>query len=126
VVVKRTMLVAAFCAVACVLVAQEPAGKVTLRGYLMDASCGAALSGKPTAEARAARHTKACALNEECAASGYGIMAEGKWVKFDARGDSLAKKAITASRRERGHYFEVTGVMRAERLAVQLLKEREK
>jgi hypothetical protein len=44
--VNRMMLVVALCAVAGLLVAEEQAGKVTLRGYLMDASCGAALSGK--------------------------------------------------------------------------------
>jgi len=123
---KRILILVALCVAAVTLLAQEPAGKVTLRGYLMDASCGAALSGKPNAEARALRHTKACALMEECAASGYGVMVEGKWVKFDARGDTLAKKAIKASKKERGHYFEVKGVMRGEKLAVLSLKEKEK
>ncbi len=123
---KRILVLVALCVAAVALLAQEPAGNVTLRGYVMDASCGAALSGKPNAEARAARHTKACALMEDCAASGYGVMVEGKWVKFDARGDTLAMKAITASKKERGHYFEVKGVMRGEKLAVLSLKEKEK
>jgi hypothetical protein len=106
------------------LVAQVPTGAVTLRGYVVDARCGAAMAGKPTGAARAARHTKACALDEECAAAGYGLLAEGKWVKFDVRGDSLAKATIRASKNDRGHYCEVRGVMRGEKFAVMSLKER--
>lgn len=73
--------------------------------------------------ARAARHTKACALEEDCAAAGYGIVSDGKWVKFDARGDALAKAAIAASKRERGHYVEVRGYTRGDRFVVESIKE---
>jgi hypothetical protein len=108
----RTMLVGLL-VVAGVLVAeaQTRGREVTLRGYVVDAT-------------RAARHTRACALDERCAAAGYGIFADGKWVKFDAQGDLLANAAIRASKRERGHYFEVRGSMRGDRFAVVSLKEK--
>jgi len=90
---KRTFpLLVLFLGLAMATEAQVPTGAVALRGYVLDAGCGAALAGKPGGAARAARHTKACALDEECAAAGYGILAEGKWVKFDARGDELARQ----------------------------------
>ncbi len=106
-----------------VLLTQKAPAVVVLRGYVVDASCGAAMAGKPAALARAARHTKACALDEACAAAGYGIVANGNWVKFDAKGDSLAKRTISASRRERGHFCEVRGSMKGDRFVVASLRE---
>jgi hypothetical protein len=120
---RRTLLLLLLFGFAAALQAQGTAGVVKLRGYVLDAGCGAALAGKPAGMARAARHTKACALDEECAAAGYGIFVDGKWVKFDARGDVLAKAAIRASKRERGHFCEVRGSLQGERLAVVSLKE---
>ena len=105
------------------LIAQGSPATVTLRGYVVDALCGAAMAGKPSAMARAARHTRRCALDENCAAAGYGIISDGKWVKFDAKGDALAKAAITASKRERGHYFEVKGSMSGDLFSAVSLKE---
>jgi hypothetical protein len=121
---KQMLVVLLLLGLSVTLVAQVPTGAVTLRGYVVDARCGAAMAGKPTGAVRAARHTKACALDEACAAAGYGVFAEGKWVKFDARGDVLAKAAIRASKKERGHYCEVRGSMRGEQFAVVSLKER--
>ncbi len=89
----------------------------------MDATCGVAMAATPAAVARAARHTRVCALDEHCAAAGYGIVAAGKWVHFDARGDTLAKAVISASKRERGHYCEVRGTMKGDWLAVGSLRE---
>ena len=40
-------------------------------------------------------HARACAL--QCAKGGYGAVVDGKFVKFDAKGNDLAKEALTKS-----------------------------
>lgn len=96
---------------------------VTLKGYVIDAMCGTAWAKKANGAEKAARHTKACALNEHCAAAGYGIFSEGAWVKFDTDGDRQAKAAIQKSKKERGHYFEVRGAWQGSILQVASMKE---
>lgn len=83
--------------------------EITLRGYVVDAMCGRAMAGKTKAATQAASHTRACALDKECSASGYGLMVEGVWHEFDDAGDATAKAMVTASRRTRGLLFEVKG-----------------
>ena len=89
--------------------AASPPGEVTLRGYVVDAMCGRAMAGKAKGMQQAAAHTRACALDAECAASGYGVFTEGGWYVFDARGDSLAAAVLSASARAKGILCEVTG-----------------
>jgi hypothetical protein len=86
-----------------------PPEEITLRGYVVDAMCGRAMAGKGKAATQAASHTRACALDKECSASGYGLMVEGVWHEFDDAGDATAKAMVTASRRTRGLLFEVKG-----------------
>jgi len=96
---------------------------VMMQGYVVDAMCAKGMAGKETTMKKAAGHTKDCALEKECAASGYGLFSEGKWYKFDAAGDKLANELIEKSSREKELAFEVTGTMSGEILAVTLLKE---
>ena len=96
---------------------------VTMQGYVVDAMCAKGMAGKETTMKKAAGHTKDCALEKECAASGYGLFSDGKWYKFDAAGDKLAKDMIEKSSREKGLAFEVAGTMSGDILAVTLLKE---
>jgi hypothetical protein len=121
---KRMLALLLLLGLSVTLLAHVPTGVVTLRGYVLDARCGAALAGKPNGVARAARHTKSCALDAGCAAAGYGIFVGGNWVKCDARGDVLAKAAISASSKERGHYCDVRGSMQGGHLMVVSLQER--
>ena len=58
---------------------------------LMDAGC----AGKAEKLAKPEAHTRACAL--KCEKSGYGAVLNGKFVKFDAKGNDLAKKALQKS-----------------------------
>ena len=62
--------------------------KVT--GILIDNACGA----KKKDEAEAAKHPKACALKDSCAASGYQVVAGAKHLKLDDKGNELAKKYL--------------------------------
>jgi len=95
---KRTALLALFCllfSAAFVASAQETKDKPmthSMKGYLVDKMCATGMAKKAPDEAmaKAAKHTKSCALEESCFDSGYGLMSEGKWYKFDDAGDKLA------------------------------------
>ena len=58
---------------------------------LMDGSC----SMKKKEAANPDAHTRACAL--QCAKAGYGAMMDGKFIKFDEKGNELAKAALLKS-----------------------------
>lgn len=105
------------------IAAESKPKAVTMQGYVVDAMCAKGMAGKETTMKKAAGHTKDCALEKECAASGYGLFSDGKWYKFDAAGDKLAKDMIEKSSREKGLAFEVAGTMSGDILAVTLLKE---
>jgi hypothetical protein len=80
---------------------------LTLRGTLIDNAC----AGSQTPEQLAAfikTHTKECALMPGCAASGYGIFADGLFRRFDAA--SNAK--VEAFLRKEGSKLEVVVVAR--------------
>jgi hypothetical protein len=95
----------------------------TVKGYVVDAMCAKGFASKPNPMAKAAAHTKDCALEEACSASGYGIFSDGKWIKFDDAGSKQAKASIGNSKREKGLMYEVTGRMEGETFAVASLKE---
>ena len=56
-------------------------------GILIDAKCGADKDEKA-----AAKHGAACAL--KCADAGLGVTHGDKWIKFDDKGQELAKKYL--------------------------------
>jgi hypothetical protein len=119
----------ALCAMSVLLAAgltaqNKPAAKtVTLKGYVVDAMCAAGIAKKTNPMEKAAAHTRDCCFHEACAASGFGMFYDGKWVKFDPRGSDAAKKVLEASKREKGMYFEATGKMEGETFVVTSLKE---
>lgn len=94
-----------------------------MSGYVVDQMCAKGIAKKANPMEKAAGHTKECALEEACAASGYGIFTGGKWLKFDSAGSKMAKEAIEKSKREKGLMFEVTGTIDGDVLAVSGLKE---
>jgi len=64
----------------------------TVTGILIDQHCGAKMMQKDDPEAAAAKHPKSCAINEDCAASGYAVISGKKMYKFDDAGNKLAKE----------------------------------
>lgn len=96
---------------------------VTLHGYVVDAMCAKRMAGKATTMKKAAAHTKDCALEESCAASGYGLFSDNKWYKFDPSGDTMAKGLIEKSSREKELAFAVTGRVEGDKLVVASMKE---
>jgi hypothetical protein len=70
--------------------ADEQAGHA-MTGVLIDNACGA----KQADEASAAKHPKACAMKEACAASGYQLMVGDKHYKLDDQGNAQAKAYLS-------------------------------
>ena len=94
--------------------------KVTFAGYLLDQMCGAEV--KDTA--KAAEHSKECALMEHCVAAGYGIFTEGKFIKLDAQGNKKAKAFLESIRRETGILVVLEGNLNGDILTVSAIKEK--
>ena len=58
---------------------------------LMDAGC----AEKKDVMANPEKHSRSCAM--KCAQAGYGAIVDGKFVKFDEKGNDLAKDALKKS-----------------------------
>ena len=89
-------------------------GQKTWNGYLIDKMCGA----KPE---RAANHPKSC--TEKCAGSGLGLVAEGKFIAFDEKGNQLGADLLKNSKQTKGIKVTVEGKLDGDTLQVTNLKE---
>ncbi|MCG3159050.1 MAG: hypothetical protein JMDDDDMK_00026 [Acidobacteria bacterium] len=106
------------------LVAMAQGNKsVTLTGNIVDKACSARVSKKEDVQAAAAGHTKNCALMENCAKSGFGVFAGGKWTEFDEKGNAMAKAALEKSKKDKGATFKVTGKVADGKMAVESISE---
>ncbi len=92
-------------------------------GYVVDAMCAKGMMKKDNAMEKAAKHTKECALEEGCAASGFGLFSNGKYYKFDESGDKKAKDVIEKSSTEKGLMVDVTGKMEGDKIMVASIAE---
>jgi hypothetical protein len=134
---KFTVVTSLVFCVALLAIAQEPAvterkpesvaksaeGVTTMTGYVVDAMCAKGMLKKTDVMARAAKHSKACALEEECSSSGYGLLSASKWYKFDDDGDKQAKELIQKSSKENDIMVEVSGKMKDDRFVLASIKE---
>lgn len=96
------------------------------KGYLVDKMCGTGFTKSGDVEkatAKAKKHTKDCALEDHCAASGYGLIMEGKFLKFDAKGDTLAFHYLNKTKRASNLVVEVKGKMDGDNIMVASLKD---
>jgi hypothetical protein len=94
-----------------------------LTGYVVDAMCAKGMAKKDNPMEKAAMHTKKCSLEEGCAASGFGVFSDGKWYKFDEKGDAMAIELIKASKAEKGIMVEAIGEMKGDVFAVTAIGE---
>ncbi|MBI5472003.1 MAG: hypothetical protein HY961_06620 [Ignavibacteriae bacterium] len=98
----------------------------TLHGYVVDQMCAKTMIKKGNPMERAAKHTKECAQEEACAASGYGLLyGDGKWLKFDEKGDKLAAAMFEKSKKDKDFMADVSGEIKGDKLMVASLKESE-
>lgn len=110
------------------LVAQEKAKSTTtsFKGYLVDKMCGVGIvkSGDAKkATERAMKHTRACALEEHCKESGYGLVMGAMFHKFDAAGDKMAEQYLTKSKKKDNFLVEVKGTADGEMIKVASIGE---
>lgn len=99
---------------------KEPAPKVW-SGYLMDKMCSKRMVGNKD---KMSKHTKTCLTEEVCAASGYGIMSDKKFIPFDPKSNEMAANYLAATSRENDFQVEVTGAMRKNKIVVADIKEK--
>jgi hypothetical protein len=103
--------------------AKDEGKTVTMKGYVVDAMCAKGIAKKENMMEKAAAHTRECALEDACSASGYGVFSEGKWFKFDDAGDAQAKALLENTKKEKGIAVEVSGTMQGNQFAVASIKE---
>lgn len=106
----------------CVLLAGSMpalAGPDTRTGVVMDAACGARVAANAE---KTAKHTVACALMESCKASGFGLILEGRFLKFNAAGDEQALKLLEAAKVRENFRAEVTGEFSEDDVKVSAMK----
>ena len=102
---------------------QGSAAQTTMNGYLVDAMCGKKMALKDKPMEKAAAHTKDCAMNDACAASGFGVLSDGKYYKFDTDGSAKAKQVLEQSSREDNLYVQVTGTVQDSTMTVATISE---
>jgi hypothetical protein len=78
-------------------------------GVLMDVMCS-----KGATQESAAKHTRECGLMEHCVASGYGIVVDGVFHKFDAEGNKQAEAIFRATKKANNITVRVEGTLQHE------------
>jgi hypothetical protein len=100
-----------------VLALASPLAAETWKGVaLMDAGC----AGKADLLAHPENHPKACAL--QCGKAGYGVVVDGKFIKFDKKGSDLAAAALKKTDKSDHLTATVTGELKDGTIAVTDLK----
>ena len=85
----------------------------------MDAACGARVAANAE---KTAKHTVACALMESCKASGFGVILEGRFLKFDPEGDEQAVTLLENAKVRENFHVEVTGKFSETEVKVSAMK----
>ncbi|MGA3245276.1 MAG: hypothetical protein ABSE41_11710 [Bacteroidota bacterium] len=101
-------------------------GEKTFKGFLADKMCGTGFTKSGDAKKateKAKKHTKDCALEENCRASGYGLVIGAKFLKFNDAGDKLAFDYLNKTKRENNLYVQVKGTMDGDIINVASLKD---
>ena len=97
----------------------------SMAGYLVDKNCGKRMImvDVKKSDAKAAKHTKDCALDETCKANGYGIVTGGKFYGFDDAGNRKAFDYLSATKKEDNLKVEVAGIMDGDTMKVESIKD---
>lgn len=89
----------------------------TWEGYLADQMCGSNWMGAK-GEERAKKHSRACGLDESCAASGYGVFTGGAFVKFTEASSPKAKSYLEKITAKNNIRVRVTGTLEGDKISV--------
>lgn len=112
----RTLNAVLIILVAAVLSAPAQTTK-TWEGYLADQMCGTNWKGSK-GEERAKKHSRACGLDESCAASGYGVFTGGVFVKFTEASSPKAQAYLEKITAKNNIRVRVTGSLEGDKIAV--------
>jgi hypothetical protein len=105
---------------------KEMSGEKTYKGFLADKMCGTGFTKSGDAQKaaeKAKKHTKDCALEENCKASGYGLIIGAKFHKFNDAGDKLALEYLNKTKKENNLVVQVKGTMDGDMLNVTSVKD---
>ena len=98
----------------------RPLAAENVEGILVDKMCSGKIVEKGYGAAK--MHTKMCALMDNCKASGFGVVtADGKFLKFDEKGDKQALKALEATDKSDNITVKVDGKVSGGNLQVKSL-----
>jgi len=93
---------------------------VTVSGVLVDKMC----SGETKTTEKALEHSKDCALMDQCAASGFGVVtAEGAFLTFDAAGNKKAVEFLKSFKGDQNIKITVQGTKEGSALKVTSIKQ---
>src|SRR5262249_42181587 len=122
---KRTIILSAIVAGLIAVLTALAHEKAKLTGYIVDVACAAGHTKDSSEDLTkfAAEHTKECALMEECVKSGYGIVADGKWYPFDAKGNELAKALFEKTAKKDHIKMTVEGMKHDGKILVEKITE---
>lgn len=81
---------------------------------VVDTNCSRKVASNPDA------HTRTCAL--QCQGSGYGILENGKYIKFDQKGNQEILKQLKASHEKNHLRVNVTGDVQGDHMKVDSVK----
>jgi len=109
---KRALLVASILAA----VPLAASAEVWKNASLLDTMC----ASKEKMAKDPDSHPTACAL--QCAKSGYGIMADGKYLKFDARGNEQIASELKSTKKTDHLRVTVDGERQGDTIAVKSVK----
>ena len=76
-------------------------------GVLIDTLCGETSAHNPE---KVEDHTVSCSLIQNCKLSGFGLVVDPIFFKFDARGDEMALTLLKKSQKRRNVKIKVTGI----------------
>ncbi len=122
---KHLLIIALLCGIGFVFGSEayakgKPAAK-SWSGILCDNMCAKKMKGDMT---KCAGHTKACMSDEMCAKSGFGLMVDGKFYKFDKKGNDLASAWLGSTSKTKDMQVTVSGTMSGTTIKVTDLKDK--
>jgi hypothetical protein len=93
-----------------------------VQGMLLDKMCSPNIV-KANDQAGAKAHTRDCALMEDCAKAGYGVLtADGKFVNIDPAGKAKVIQALKASTKKNDLRVQVTGDLKGDTIKIASIK----
>lgn len=93
-----------------------------VQGILLDKMCSGKIV-KSNDQAAAKQHTRDCALMDDCAKAGYGVLtAEGKFINIDPAGKGKVIQALKASTKKDDLRVQVAGEIKGDTIKIASIK----